>query len=171
MRNVGLCFGAVAATGVVAAVVLYRRLRRAQETERMAVILRRLRERTTNKLSAELPITLGESGVDLSQVDVANLVNSMSDDTGYLIPDSDTAAFNRRWRRCMRVAFERNGNVHEFEEWLRTGLSNGRELRVQVQSLEQCCPLLKTEVIQTRTIGTTQTLLLEHVHSYIVVYL
>ena len=142
-RNAAVWLGAAAATGFVAAAVLFgfrrRRLRTAQEKERTAVVLRRLRERTTNKLSAKHPIPLGDSGVDLSQVDVATLVNTMSDDTGYLIPDSEKAAFNLQWRRHMRVAFERNGNMDEFEEWQRTGLSNGRELGVQVRTKR--CPL------------------------------
>ena len=71
--------------------------------------------------------------ISVDHIDAAAIINSSTDETGYSIPPEEADAFNRRWRESLYEAFpEATGARRELEEWLATGLSNGRQLQLQV---------------------------------------
>ena len=79
------------------------------------------------------------SAVDVNALDVAALVNAAPfEETRFRIPPAQCKRFNLRWRTALRAHFARAGAATEAEldDWLRTGLSNGRPLKLQVMALK-----------------------------------
>ncbi len=97
-----------------------------------------LRSRSSHFIGEALPIPLlGEGGGvrRLESLDVAALVNSAAKDTNYRIADADCQRFNHRWHTALKVHFSKVDASDELEEWISTGLSNGRALKLQVMAL------------------------------------
>ena len=75
--------------------------------------------------------------VSVESINAAAIINSSTDETGYSIPPEEAEGFNTRWRKSLYDAFpEATGARQELEEWLATGLSNGRQLQLQGMALK-----------------------------------
>ena len=62
----------------------------------------------------------------------SSIINESSDQTGIRIRPGHESAFDVGWSQNMRRDFGESDAAHEFDEYLKTGLSNGRKLRLQV---------------------------------------
>lgn len=64
------------------------------------------------------------------------VVNESKLKTGIYVPDEHASAFDREWRESLERSFSVNSKFKgELDAFLQTGLSNGRELRLQVMVL------------------------------------
>ena len=62
----------------------------------------------------------------------SSIINESSDQTGVRIRSGHESAFDVGWFQNMRKDFDESDVPHELDEYLKTGLSNGRKLRLQV---------------------------------------
>mmetsp|Transcript_82489 Transcript_82489/g.229996 ORF Transcript_82489/g.229996 Transcript_82489/m.229996 type:complete len:312 (-) Transcript_82489:57-992(-) len=82
------------------------------------------------------PVMIDVGRVDLETLDVARLVNSTSHQTKVAVPESETQNFNQVWCSQLLQQFRDTLGGHpQLQEFLETGQSNGRPLRLQVMLL------------------------------------
>jgi len=82
------------------------------------------------------PQWIGSGGaVSLQNLDCSGYVNKFAYHTHAKIPNDKMVAFNQSWRRMASTMFQQSEGTSEWEEWLETGLSHGRPLRLQLMCL------------------------------------
>jgi hypothetical protein len=64
---------------------------------------------------------------------VSSIINESKHKVGVYVPSENIAAFDKEWRDSMEKCFSANPKYKgELDDYLKSGLSNGRKLRIQV---------------------------------------